>query len=84
MKVTEVRLTKVEGDEKQLAFGSIIFDGEFVVNGIRLIQASGGERFVAFPSRKNTSGEYKDICFPIKRELREDITMQVIAKYENM
>lgn len=77
-----VRLTRKTGDERQLAYGSITLDDAFVVGGIRVIRANSGELFVAYPSTKNQKGEYKDICYPMSRSLREDIHTKVIAAYE--
>ena len=84
IQITEVRLTKTENDDKQLAYGSITFENAFVVNGIRVIKANSGEKFVAYPCRRNQNGEYKDICFPMTKELREEITLKVLAKYDEM
>ena len=68
MQISEVRLKKREGDSRFLASGSITFEGQFVV----------------YPSWKNSDGEYKDVCFPMTKTLREDITTQVLAKYEEL
>ena len=38
--------------------------------------------FVAMPSRKMPSGEFKDIAHPITPEVRQLITDTVIEKYE--
>ena len=43
-----------------------------------------GNLFVGFPSKKNSKGEYKDICFPMNRDLREDISVAVLAEYEKI
>ena len=84
MQVSEVRLFKTEDKGNQLAFGSITLDEVFVVSGIRVMNSEEHGKFVAFPSYKNKSGEMKDLCFPLSKELREDITTKVIAKYEEI
>lgn len=84
MQVTEVRLTKANSDDSCLAYGSITFDGDFVVCGIRVLETKEGKLFVGYPSRKNNSGEYKNICFPMKTALREDIEVKILAEYEKM
>lgn len=84
MKITEIQLNKADGTDNELAFGSITFDGGFVIAGIRVIKGNDGEPLVAYPSRKNAKGEHKDICFPMTRALREDIQMQILAKYEEL
>ena len=84
MQISEVRLKKRDGDDKFLASGSITFEGMFVVSGIKVMRAKSGDLFVAYPSWKNSDGEYKDVCFPMTKALREDINMQVLAKYEDL
>ena len=61
MQVTEVRLTKASSEDACLAYGSITLDGDFVVSGIRIVESKEGRPFVSYPSRKNQSGEYKNI-----------------------
>ncbi|MFR4145028.1 MAG: septation protein SpoVG family protein [Mediterraneibacter gnavus] len=41
MQVTEVRLTKAQDSDSCLAYGSITFDGDFVVCGIRVLKTKG-------------------------------------------
>lgn len=84
MQVTEVRLTKAPPEDSCLAYGSVTFDGDFVVCGIRVLKNKEGDLFVGFPSRKNQKGEYKDICFPMTSNLREDITIGVLGEYEKL
>lgn len=84
MQVTEVRLIKAPDSDSCLAHGSITLDGDFVVCGIRVLKNKNGDRFVGFPSKQNSKGEYKDVCFPMARALREDITMKVLAEYEGL
>ena len=85
MQVTEVRLTKANTEDNCLAYGSVTFDGDSVICGIRVLQNNkNGDLFVGFPSRKNQKGEYKDICFPMTADLRENISVAVIAEYEKL
>lgn len=85
MQVTEVRLMKADPTDSYKAYGSITLDGDFVVCGIRVLEKKDtGQLFVGFPSKQNSKGEYKDVCFPMARTLREDITVQVLAEYEKL
>lgn len=84
MQVTEVRLTKALSEDACLAYGSITLDGDFVVSGIRVVLNKEGKPFVSYPSRKNQNGDYKNICFPMKQALREDIEVKVISEYEKL
>ena len=84
MTVTEVRLKKREDKGKILASGSFTLDGEFVVSGIKVIRSEEGNLFIAYPSWKNSDGGYVDVCFPLTKTMREDITVAVLAKYEEL
>lgn len=84
MQVTEVRLTKASSEDSCLAYGSITLDGDFVVCGIRVLKTKEGNYFVGYPSRQNNRGEYKDVCFPMDRGLREDISIRVLDEYERL
>lgn len=84
MEVTEVRLTKRAGEDKMEAYGSITFDGDFVINGIKVMRSNEGDLYISYPARRNQFGDYKDICYPMTQALREDIHMKVIAKFEEL
>jgi stage V sporulation protein G len=80
MTITDVRLIKVEGQNRLKAIAAITIDDCFVVHELRVIEGDTG-LFVAMPSRKRASGEYKDIAHPINQETREMIESQVIEAY---
>lgn len=84
MQVTDVRLVKRNSDDKCKAFGSITLDTEFVVSGIRVMQANSGNLYVAYPSRKESNGEYKDICFSLTKTLRDNVTDYVLKAYARL
>ncbi|MBR3772597.1 MAG: SpoVG family protein [Clostridium sp.] len=85
MQVTDVRLKKTGSDEeKVLAYGSITLDKSFVVNGIKVIRTKEGNLFVGYPQKLGQDGKYKDICYALSEEMREEITMKVIAQYERL
>ena len=84
MQVTEVRLTRAPQEDSCLAYGSITLDGDFVVCGIRVLKTKDGKRFVGYPSKQNSRGEYKDVCFPMTRELREEIRKKVLEEYNRL
>jgi|LGVF01.2.fsa_nt_gb stage V sporulation protein G len=79
MNITKIHVTKLD-NATTLALATITFDDMFVITGLRIIKGSKG-LFISFPSRKTNTGEYKDICYPITKEAREDITDTVLAKY---
>ena len=63
-----------------LGVANITFDGAFVVTGITIRDGKNG-LFCSMPSRKTNTGEYKDIAFPLSKELRTEIQLAVISAY---
>ena len=82
LKITDVRVKKVEGQSRLKAIASITIEGVFVVHELRVIQGEGGV-FVAMPSKKNKQGEFKDLAHPIDTEVRREIERIVIEAYNN-
>ena len=78
MNITDIRIYEVNKDSLK-AFASITLGGEFVVTGLSVREGKNG-LFVSMPSRK-AGNEYKDICYPITKELRQKITTAVLEKY---
>ncbi|MFA5524737.1 MAG: septation regulator SpoVG [Tissierellales bacterium] len=81
MKVTDVRVRKVNNEGKMKAIVSVTFDDEFVVHDIKIIEGQNG-LFIAMPSRKMADGEFRDIAHPINSETRNIIQESVFAEYE--
>lgn len=81
MKITDVRVRKVNKEGKMKAVVSVTFDNEFVVHDIKVIEREDG-LFIAMPSRKTVDGEFRDIAHPINAETREKIQTAVLEKYE--
>lgn len=81
MQITDVRLRKVNSENRMKAVASITFDNEFVVHDIKVIESQNG-LFIAMPSRKTPNGEFKDIAHPINAETREKIQVAILEAYE--
>ena len=81
MNITDVRVRKMTKDGKMKAVVSITIDGAFVVHDIKVIEGEKG-LFIAMPSRKATSGEYRDIAHPINSESRDKIQKAILESYE--
>ena len=73
MQITDVRLRKVNSENRMKAVASVTFDNEFAVhqNGL----------FIAMPSRKTPNGEFRDIAHPINAETREKIQKAILDAY---
>ena len=80
MEITDVRVRKAL-DGKMRAIVSITLDNEFVVHDIKVIEGEKGV-FVAMPSRKSATGEYRDIAHPINSETRDYVQKIILEKYE--
>ena len=81
MRITDVRIRRVEKEGKMKAVVSITIDEEFVVHDIKIIEGEKG-LFIAMPSRKAADGEYRDIAHPINSGTRERIQKLILEKYE--
>ncbi|MEA1965287.1 MAG: SpoVG family protein [Candidatus Aerophobetes bacterium] len=82
MKISEVKIRKVEGKEKFKAWATITFDDSFRVHGLKVIQGKNGP-FVAMPSRKLPNGEFIDTAYPVTQELRKSIQEKVLEEYNH-
>lgn len=80
MRITDVRVRKVEKEGKMRAVVSITIDDEFVVHDIKVIEGVKG-LFIAMPSRKAADGEFRDIAHPINSETRERIQSIILDEY---
>lgn len=81
MKITDVRVRKIEKDGKMKAVVSITLDDVFVVHDIKVIDGEKG-LFIAMPSKKTAEGEYRDIAHPINSETRDSIQKIILEAYE--
>ncbi|MDR2782566.1 MAG: septation regulator SpoVG [Treponema sp.] len=81
MKITDIRIRKVSGEGKLKAYVTVTFDDCFVVHNVKIIEGRSGA-FVAMPSRKTSSGEYKDVAHPINPEFRAELQKEILNKYE--
>ena len=82
MQITDVRLRKVNSENRMKAVASVTFDDEFVVHDIKVIESENG-LFIAMPSRKTPNGDFKDIAHPINAETREKVQNAILEAYEN-
>lgn len=81
MKITDVRVRKVEKEGKMRAVVSITIDEVFVVHDIKVIEGVKG-LFIAMPSRKASDGEFRDIAHPINSETRDMIQNIILEAYQ--
>lgn len=79
MKV-DVKISSTRPEGSIRAYASINLNDCFAVRNVKVVESSKG-LFIAMPSYKAGNGEYKDICFPVTREFREQLNNAVIDAY---
>ncbi len=82
MEITEVKVFPVP-EEKLRAFVSIVIDGCFMVNDIKVIRGREG-LFISMPSRRKKSGEFKDVAHPLNNDTRQKIEARILDEYERV
>ena len=81
MKITNITLKKIAGQERLKAIATITFDDVLVIHDIQLIQGEA-KLFAAMPSKKLANGTYADIVHPIDENLRKEIENAITEKYQ--
>lgn len=81
MQITDIRIRKVTAEGKLKAYVTVTFDDSFVVHNVKIIEGESGT-FIAMPSRRTKSGEYKDVAHPINTEFRTQLQDQILEAYE--
>ena len=82
MEITDIRIRRVTTESKLKAYVTVTFDDCFVVHNVKIIEGKTGI-FIAMPSRKTRSGEYKDIAHPITPEFRNRLQERVLKTFES-
>ena len=82
MNITDVKVFLRESNQLK-AFVNIVIDDAFIVRNIKVIEGENG-LFIAMPSRRLSSGEYRDIAHPINTETRNYIEQTIIEKYREV
>ncbi len=82
MNITDVKVFLRESNQLK-AFVNIVIDDAFIIRNIKVIEGENG-LFVAMPSRRVSSGEYRDIAHPINTETRNMVERIIIEKYKEV
>ncbi len=81
MEVTNVKLVKLNKNNRLRGVASITLDDEFVVHGIKIIESQKG-LFIAMPSERKED-VFKDVAHPITTDARNKITNAILEKYNS-
>ena len=82
MEVTELRIRKVAAEGKLRAYVTVTFDNCFVVHNVKIIEGKDG-LFIAMPSKKTATGEYKDVAHPISPDFRAELQKRILDDYNS-
>jgi stage V sporulation protein G len=82
MNITDVKVFIRESNQLK-AFVNIVIDDAFIIRNIKVIEGENG-LFVAMPSRRVSTGEYRDIAHPINTETRNMVEKIIIEKYKEV
>ncbi len=82
MDITDIRIRRVSSEGKLKAYVTVTFDDCFVVHNVKVIEGKTGV-FIAMPSRKTKTGEYKDVAHPINSDFRNDLQSRILDAFEN-
>lgn len=81
MKITNVEVNKIEKNGSRLkGLANVLLDDSFAVRDIRIIDGDNG-LFIAMPSRRTTTGDYKDIAHPINQETRNMFETAILEEF---
>ena len=81
LNITEVRITKVDGDEKLRAFAGLVLDECFLVGDLRVMENEDGY-YVTMPSKRKRDGSFKDLAYPLNADAKEFVERKVLLAYE--
>ena len=81
MDITDIRIRRVSADGKLRAYVTVTFEDCFVVHNVKVIEGKNGA-FIAMPSRKTKTGEYKDVAHPINSDFRGLLQKRILEEYE--
>ena len=81
MEITSVTVHKFEKDGNRMkGIATIVIDNAFAIHDIRIIEGDNG-LFIAMPSRKTATGEYRDIAHPINTDIRTMFQNAILEEY---
>ncbi len=83
MEITSVTVRRIEKEGSRMkGIASVLLDDSFAVHDIRIIDGDNG-LFIAMPSRKTATGDYRDIAHPINPDVRKKFQDAILEAYNN-
>lgn len=82
MRLTDVKVTKIENVGSTKAIASIVFDDAICVRDIRVVEGKMG-LLISFPKQKRRDG-LVDVAHTINSETREKIQNAILEEYKQI
>lgn len=76
----EAKINSIRTEGARLATASVTLNGCFAIRGIKVMSGAHGP-FISMPSYKTADG-YRDVCFPITKDFREQLHATVLEAYQ--
>ena len=82
MRITAV-VFRGETRNEFMTYVDVVFDGELVVKGMKIIKKKAEPGFIlSMPSHKTQAGTYIDIAHPIRQEFRTALEKHILGEYD--
>lgn len=86
MEITDVKIFRAKKRGPVLAYANVILDNRFIIRGITLLETEKNGKFISMPSRllrNNDKKSYRDVCHPLNKNVRDELTETIFAAYDN-
>lgn len=83
MRITEIKVQPVEGDETLKAYVSIKLDNSFAIRDIKVIKRTNSY-FIAMPAKKMKDGTYRDLVHPLDKLTRQMLEDLIMSEFWNV
>lgn len=83
MRITEIKVLPVDGDEKLKAYVTLKIDDCFIVRDMKVIQGTNGY-FVAMPAKRMKDGTYRDLAHPLDSNTRQMIEDEIMCEFKKV
>ncbi len=80
MRITEINVLPVDGDDNLKAYVTIKLDDCFIVRDMKVIKGTKGY-FVAMPAKKMKDGTYRDLAHPLDKDTRQRIENKILIEF---
>jgi Uncharacterized protein, involved in the regulation of septum location len=76
----DVRINSIRPQGSLKAIASVNLNGQFAVHNVKVMEGTKG-LFISMPSYRGGNGQYRDICFPVTAEFKQQFDKAVLDAY---